>query len=684
MTEPPLASAHPASARGGPGAASLSSVAPACDGAEKPPDVLRNRPSSLAVICLLDALAVCLVAVGHEGARVSAAWAPYLYWTGLLLVVVPSALRLCSDSVTEGEALGIVTLATAALYLAKVSHSPSRFTFMDELLHHRALLDVLATGRLFQPNALLPAARSYPVLSAVGAFAARGNVSPVVAGLAVIGAARLLLAWSLFSLYRRMGGSPRVAGLASIVYMANPNSLYFQAMFSYESIAIPLGLTAVALLALAQTRASRALAVALATAIAGVAVAAHHVSGFALAAFLALWTCCALCVRPRRRVLVLAVPTAVTVVTVGLWTVVAAPDTIGYLAPVFRSAGAEVATAVETLTSRGQPAMTAINRTTEANGGSSAKAVRGTAAKDTASSAVRPGWIPARRRMFQNYAGEMAPVAERLAGIGGVLLTVLLLVPGLWVVWARRQTEPLLVACALSAAVYPLTLMLRVTLTGTDIPNRASELLYVGVGIVVALGIEWLWLARPTSGRGPALSTVSLAILFVSGVIVSWPPWARMPGSYRVIADSRSIDAHGVGAAAWALDHLGPEQRMIADRIQMRLMGALGRQRPVTLHTDHLSVAAVLFDRSLGEWHRAIIRAGRIRYLVVDRRITWGLPLDGVYVEEGEPDTFAHTRPLDPASLDKFDRLPLVDRIYDSGPIQIYDIAALGHATDHP
>jgi hypothetical protein len=73
---------------------------------------------------------------------------------------------------------------------------------------------------------------------------------------------------------------------------------------------------------------------------------------------------------------------------------------------------------------------------------------------------------------------------------------------------------------------------------------------------------------------------------------------------------------------------------------------------------------------------------GRIEYLLADQRLTTGLPVVGHYFDRGE-ESFVGRRqtPLDPLLLSKFDRLPEVHRVFDSGNIQLYDISRLATPT---
>ena len=65
----------------------------------------------------------------------------------------------------------------------------------------------------------------------------------------MVGVARLLLVLALYLFFARVSGSTRIAALATLLYMANPNFVYFGAIVAYESLALPLA--SVVLLAVA-------------------------------------------------------------------------------------------------------------------------------------------------------------------------------------------------------------------------------------------------------------------------------------------------------------------------------------------------------------------------------------------------------------------------------------------------
>src|SRR5205085_2318023 len=146
-----------------------------------------------------------------------------------------------------------------------------------------------------------------------------------------------------------------------------------------------------------------------------------------------------------------------------------------------------------------------------------------------------------------------------------------------------------------------------------------------------------------------------LSVVFSGGLIVGWPLPLALPGPYLVGADSRSVDPVSVAAAAWTADHLGPGRRFAADRTNRNLLGTIGGQDPVTDYNDGVVTAQVFLSPAFDAADLSILRQGRVRYLLVDRRLSTALPLVGVYFEDGEPPTPADTAPIPAAWLDKFD-----------------------------
>lgn len=266
---------------------------------------------------------------------------------------------------------------------------------------------------------------------------------------------------------------------------------------------------------------------------------------------------------------------------------------------------------------------------------------------------------------------------ERYVGMASVMLIALGLVVGLRQWWYLRQRPALSIALALSALAYPMIPMMRLFDATWEISNRLSGFIFLGVALVVGVGLAGVRL-RPTP-REPRrwLLALALGVVICAGIIGGSNPTTRLPGSYMVAADERSIDTQGILAAEWAYRVLGPNNRMAGDRIQGSLMGSFGRQRMVERPSDGVNISGIFLVPELGAGEREIIKSSALRYLVVDRRISTGLPLYGRYFESWEQMVVAFVPPVKLAVLDKFYGMPDVSCVMDSGDIRIYDIGGL-------
>src|SRR4051812_33140562 len=118
----------------------------------------------LPVLGITSASALILVALANVGARSGAGWAEPLLWAGIMLLMLPIALRLIARSTARHERIALAVLLTMALYLVKVMRSPVAFTFYDEFVHWQTVDDILRSAHLFHINPLIPVSSLYPGL----------------------------------------------------------------------------------------------------------------------------------------------------------------------------------------------------------------------------------------------------------------------------------------------------------------------------------------------------------------------------------------------------------------------------------------------------------------------------------------------------------------------------------------
>lgn len=586
------------------------------------------------LLTLVAAIGIALVAVANRVAAGGAQWGDVPFFVGLIVIVVPIALRLLQVDVRGSERVALVVVLGIALYACKLLHDPVIPGGYDEFLHLRTAQDIVSNHVIFLPNSLLTVSPYYPGLELVTAAVSQmSGIGVYESGIIVLGFSRIALALALFFLFAMATSSSRVAGIAAAIYMTNSHFLYFDSQFAYESLALPLAVAVVYLLA----RRGRAdatrwlgLSVLAVVGIVGV-VTTHHVTAGLLALFLLIWAAMAWLLhnRDRSRPTRFAVATTLLVV---FWTVVVASATLAYLGPVLTSSVGQLVDLVA-------------------------------------------GNIAA-RQLFVSRAGDASPLWEKLLGSASAGVVLLLLPLGLLIVRHRYRSTPLMVVFAILALAFPLTLIARFSPLGAEVASRTPEYLFLGIAPIMALTLARL----AYTGRLGAFQMIGAAavmiVLTIGGVLVGMPDWSRLPGPYLVSADGRSVDAQGVAAASWTLEKLGPDNNVASDRVNRLLLSAYGQQQVVTTYVTGIPIRNLFLDPVLGPHDEQLARAANIQYVLTDQRLTTGLPVVGHYFDRGEEVVEGiHDKPLDPNLLNKFDDQPNIDRIFDGGDIHIYDLS---------
>ncbi len=598
----------------------------------------------LPLLTLTNALGVFSVAYAYTSAREGATQVEIFFWLGLLLIFVPSVVRLLSPSASRFERISLLSIVGVCFHLVNVLFSPLHFSYYDELLHWRTVDDIVRSGHLFGENALLPASPFYPGLEIVtSALSVLSGLSTFYAGVIVIGIARLMMILSLFMLYEYLANSARMAGIATIIYMTNPHFIFFDAQFSYESLALPLAVLVMLVLARHEAlgRESRWRTL-IAWIILGAVVVTHHMTDFIFDGLFILWA-----VTYKRqhksplRKSSLAKTALFGAFTSFAWMSLSGNPVVGYLSSYFSDAFNELAHVLI--------------------GNSRA------------------------RQLFAVYAGTPTPLWERAMMASSVALILLFLPFGLLCLWQRHRSSALAVMFGIVSLFYPVSHVFRLTNFGSEIADRSAAFLYIPIAWVLALFIIQFWPTRTLNWRQTSFLTCAISVVFIGGFILgAGPPRELLPGPYAVEADARSIEPEGIQVALWARSYLGPDNRVATDRTNSLLMSTYGDQRIVTGIADNIDVTPVFFSSNLGSYEASILQKGQIRYLIVDLRLSRALPSVGFYFDPSEPDSFHHTVPINLKALTKFDTMSQVNRVFDSGNIVIYDMGGLINAPEKP
>jgi hypothetical protein len=644
-----------------PGTPFIPAKARPIDRGSRPRPTRRSTLGAAPLLAVVSMVGLLAVASANNGARLEEPGSEALFWVGLMTIYLPIVLRLAGDRARYAERMALVVLLGLTLYLVKVVHSPAGFTLHDELASWRGVSDLIGSGQLFTENPLVRGYSVFPGMTAVaGALTELSGLSIFHSALIIIGLARITLMLALFMILARAAGSSRVAGIAIAVYACNPSMLYFDSQFGYESLALAIAsgyllvvMRGAGFDAQARTPSHRGLLAALVL-MTGALVITHHLTTYAMISFLCLWA------------IVLAV-------------VEGEPLRVQVIEPTKRRLGG-FANLVERL--RVGPALGGVIL------GAVALCwfalVAGGATQDELGSVFSEA-ISAlfhlvfgggeTKTLFKAGTGQVDPLIVRVLGLASVGVLALVIPLGVWRIWKSHRDQALAVSLGLVALLYPFTLVPRLTQAGSEISQRASEFVFAGIGFVAALFFVHL-VDRVSPRRAQlyaVLATGLAGLVFVGGVILGESPISRQPGRFEVGAEARSISAQGHAAATFAATHLPPNSRVLVDGPNGLLLGSYGRLEPVIGEIDGIPVTEVFFSKRFNAADHRVIAHDAIDYVVVDRRLSHSLPIDGYYYDREEPLANERVHAISSQALRKFNQVNGIERIYDNGPIVIYD-----------
>lgn len=595
------------------------------------------KPSPLAIVALCAGLGLVLCSIINALSRETLAAPQLFYWSGIALIVLPIAYRLCLEGTSTRERFVLVGMLAVSLYLVKVIRDPFLFTLPDEPIHAYNANQIVQHHHLFNGNVILPVTSDFPGLGgATSALMTLTGMSSYVTGTILIGFARLSFALALFLLFRRVSGSARLAGIGVAVYAGNSNFLSWGSQYAYESLSLPLLVFVLAALAErenAKPESVRAWAVPILLGIAAVTVT-HHLTSYALVGLLAIlsvvvWVTGS--TRPNPWPFALfALGAAVA------WLVVVASSAVGYVSPVLFEAFK--------------------------------------ATLKTASGEEAP------RTLFHSSAGNPAaetPILARFVSLASVGLLGLGFLAGIRPSWRMRNREPFAVLFCLGSIGFFGALALRFAPAAWETGNRAGEFFFIGLAFVVATGAGWLLKPGSRLRLRRDLLAVALVVTVIGGAIAGWVWDSQLAKPLRITADGHLIESESLELAHWAALH-PPTSALASLNSDSRMLLSIGNAEGKTDAT--YGIERILEENKLDYWMLPELRRIDVHYIVADRRIDGNDNIRGYFFREPQPGC-AHPKEkeeveacglLPAAAMRKFARLP-IGRIYDSGNIVVYN-----------
>jgi O-antigen/teichoic acid export membrane protein len=606
---------------------------------------------------VLMSLGVVVMAVAANAGRSgsTAGWTQAAWVSGLVMIFLPACFRVVLRGTPHVERMMLAVAMPMILQVSRLVLNPTQFAFHDELIHGNTLRQIDETSRLFTENPLLPVSGYYPGLEVVtDAIQRLTGLTPFASSAIALLLARMIISLAIIAVVGLVTGSRRAGAVGAVVYVLNPQELFFNSQYSYQTLALPLAIFAVYLFAV-RKRGSRTSLV-LPIAATAMTTFTHHLTALLLVSAFAVWLAVDLLVgRFDRRHASTEDPRAVQNRFERRKMLSRLHDRGGLVVMTVSGAALSLIAAVNP----GSPLRTYLESIV---GSSTTDVTSLTEGKQT-------------KALFADSAGTGPARWEQALLLSAVLLGGLAMFVVLRFLWTRRRRpQALVVIVGFLALLYPVIPAGHLTAATAEVGDRASGFVFIGLAAVMGW---WLWHAKWRL-RTLMLIVSAAVVMFYGNIVLGAGPTAgQLPGPYEISADARSVDADNVAAARWMATGIPADSVVYGDRTSGGLAAELGGQFTILHVSSNIDASRLLLDPAYTVKDVALIKRAKIDYLIVDTRLSTGFPHQQFYIESGEFGGNDRTAPVPAAALAKFASVPGVQRVYDNGSLMIYDVRGL-------
>jgi hypothetical protein len=581
-----------------------------------------------------------------------------LFWAGFFLGMLPLVAVACGRDVGgAARTWALVGIGLVGMVPRLLQPGPAG---PDEFCHLRQSLEAFLAGDVGHVSFLLPITQEFPGLhQAASAFARLTGLPLWPASLGVVLLAHVLSVLAIYQLVRMVGAPARGAAVGATVYMLNPSWLYFDAVVSYESLALPLALWCLAATVAAGRVSQRLNLRAMAMALFCVVVipVIHHLTTIMLCSILFLLIVARVVPfvhqtaiggrgAARERFWPLIFISGCLVVSIVFWWSGLYTWLVAYLGPSWAKGFEQLRKFLDG----------------ESQGSGS-------------------------RSLF---SGASNPTYEI---VSGYLLPFVLLALFGWslaIIWRnRRRLSSDAWGFAALGAMFFASLPMVLTAGGAEGAHRSWAYSFVGIAVMCGLASSLAptsngggaqanrWRSVRTMFRRPRVRAGVVGIVFMvlalGSVAVGTNVPHRFPGAAQVGDDARSVSRESAAVAMWLAGHAPVDTRVLADRFVSLQVGSIGRMaslRPSPtfpiwdLYMDAAPVPIEVLK---------MISDAKINYFVVDSRMTTSRPLVGYWFTRDEPGA-GGTDLVSKVAIDRFNCLPWLRSVFAAGPLTVYEV----------
>lgn len=558
------------------------------------------------------------------------------FWFGIMLCMIPAIFLLLDNYVSSIGKVITLLIWGSTLYLPKVLRSPSFFNFQDEALHFQFLTLLHQTGNLSVTSTILnklPILLHYPSLELVtNSFASVTGQSLFSAALVLIGIFHVLQPVFVFLMVKNIFSSNRIAAIGAFVFTCNPSYIFFDSLFSYESLGILLFVFLVFLLSKTYTATSnKRLFLCLSLVTLFGLVFTHPFSSYMFIIFAGFLAFVQL-IRTRKGGFDKEKLAGAPFVYFALLAVI---FVIAYI----------VCSAPTTITDFMQLSIQRIN-------------------------SVVNFFAPNGQGQRALFSKSLLPRYEVI--IDYLYFPIVLLLSTIAVYHVRK--DRLRSTFVYSLVIYgPLILLLSLPLilTGAaEITYRVLPFLFVGVAPIIAYGANKTFQNKKFHLK--IFVFVALILIAIGGISFRGDESGRFLGASNFASGPSAVTSDLISASNWFEQNAGRYNIMMGDAASSTVFGGLGVQNVVTYGAWN-----VFFPDTINGTVIGTLISSNVTYVIVDKRLTEYTSQNGYYFDAAQltlPNPLGYglnqTLPVD--CITKFNNNSLFTRIYSNDNITIY------------
>lgn len=513
--------------------------------------------------------------------------------------------------------------------------SPGFFNFQDESLHFQSLTLLHESGTLtFTPTILnkLPVLLHYPGLELVtNSFASVTGLSLFSAAVLLVGIFHILQPVFVFLMVRNVFSSNRIAAIGAFVFACNPSYIFFDSLFSYESLGILLFVFLVFLLSKTYTATSnKRLLLCLSLLTLFTLVFTHPFSSYMFILFAGFLAIVQL-IRTRKgfdKEKLAGTPfvnfALLAVIFVIAYIVCSAPTTITDFMQLF----------IQRINS------------------------------------VVNFFVPKGEGQRALFSKSLLPRYEVI--IDYFYFPIVLMLSTIAVYHVRK--DRLRSTFVYSFVIYgPLILLLSLPLilTGAaEITYRALPFLFVGVAPIIAYGANKTFQNKKFYLK--IFVFVALILIAIGGISFRGDESGRFLGASTFSSGPSAVTSDLISASNWFEQNAGRYNIMMGDAASSTVFGGLGVQNVVTYGAWN-----VFFPDTINGTVIGTLISSNVTYVIVDKRLTEYTSQNGFYFDAAQltlpnPLDYGRNQTLPVDCLTKFNNNSLFTRIYSNDNITIY------------